>query len=112
MKIAIAVLLMSGFAWAGKPASTPNPAEYNTNIHVSASRIVYYAGLTFSHLEVSIGGKKYELECSLVELLALGDYKAKLVQDEHKTAYESIQTYEFLFPDNKTLKYKVVAQTE
>jgi hypothetical protein len=111
MKIAIVVLLMSGFAWAGK-TSTPNPAEYNTNIHVSASRYVFYANLTFSHLDVSIGGKKYELECPLVELLALGDYKAKLVQDEHKTAYESIQTYEFLFPDNKTLKYKVVAQTE
>ena len=47
-----------------------------------------------------------------VTLLALGDYKAKLVQDVHKTTYESSQAYEFLFPDKKTRRFFVVGQTE
>jgi hypothetical protein len=50
-------------------------------------------------LKVVINGKKYELKSGSVKnvVLALGDYKAKLVQDEHKTAYDSLQVYEFLF---------------
>jgi hypothetical protein len=60
-------------------------------------------------LEVIIDRRKYELEDSTLEanleagvtLLALGDYKAKLVRDLHKTTYESSQAYEFLFPDKK-----------
>jgi hypothetical protein len=44
--------------------------------------------------------------------LALGDYKAKLVQDKHRTAYESSQAYEFLFPDNTTRKFTVVGWIE
>jgi hypothetical protein len=44
--------------------------------------------------------------------LALGDYKAKLVKDEHKKTYESLQEYEFLLPDKKTRKFSVVGQTE
>jgi hypothetical protein len=47
-----------------------------------------------------------------VSLLALGDYKAKLVQDVHETTDESSEAYEFLFPDNKTRKFFVVGQTE
>ena len=80
----------------------------------------------FSHgkpvqmLSVIINGKKYELEGDAlkgtreggVTLLALGDYKAKLVLDVHKTTYESSQIYEFLFPDNKTRKFLIVGQTE
>jgi hypothetical protein len=45
-------------------------------------------------------------------VLALGDYKAKLVQDDHKTAYDSLQVYEFLFADKKTRKFEVVGQME
>jgi hypothetical protein len=41
--------------------------------------------------------------------LALGDYKAKVVQDEHKNTYASSQAYEILFPDKKTRQYYVVA---
>jgi hypothetical protein len=75
-------------------------------------------------LVVLIDGKKYELEAELkgawlverlknrVALLALGDYKAKLVEDVHKNSYESSQTYEFRFTDGKTKKFVVVGQTE
>lgn len=64
-------------------------------------------------MDVVIQGKKYELrsELSLGKLLVLGNYKAKLVKDDHPTAYDSSQVYEFLFPD-KTRPYVVVGQSE
>jgi hypothetical protein len=63
-------------------------------------------------LNVVIDGKKYELQSELAigRLLALGDYKAKLVTNR-KSAYEALRVYEFLLPD-KTRRYEVVGQTE
>jgi hypothetical protein len=94
----------------GWPAG-PDPAEYTITIHVSASRIEF---VSKQDLDVSIGGKKYELvcECSAGTLLALGDYKAKLVKDQHKTTYDSIQIYEFVFTDRSTRRFEVVGTTE
>jgi len=108
-KIALAALLLfSALAWAG---TIPNPADYTINVHVTASNS--YIAHPVLILNVVIGGKNYVLRGYLGgSLLALGDYKAKLVRDEHKVAYESIQEYEFLFPDMKTAKFGVVGQTE
>jgi hypothetical protein len=105
------VLLASALSWAG---TDPNPAEYSVNVHVSSSRMVIAACCNISRqmLSVVIDGKKYELESGVNALLALGDYKAKLVRDDHRTAYDSFQTYEFLFPDKKTRKFDVVGQIE
>jgi hypothetical protein len=52
-------------------------------------------------LDVVMDGKNEELrsELPIGRLLALGDYKAKLVTNEHPTAYDSFQVSEFLFPD-------------
>jgi hypothetical protein len=71
-------------------------------------------------LNVIIDGKKYQLESPAfnaplqngVTILVPGDYKAKLVQDVHKTPYESLQVYEFMFSDKKTRKFFVVGETE
>jgi len=107
-KITFAILLLASlFAWAG---AEPNPAEYTVNVHVSSSSIA--AGR--QELGVVIDGKNYSLTSGigLSGLLALGDYKAKLVRDEHKTAYDSVRTYEFLLPDKKTRRFGVVGQTE
>jgi hypothetical protein len=106
-KITLAVLLLlAAFAWAGTP---PNPAEYTVNVHVSRSRI---KGI-YQNLNVVVNGRKYELENSGDHmLLALGDYKAKLVKDEHKGTYDSLQIYEFLLPDQKTSRFVVIGQTE
>jgi len=103
------VLLGSVFAWAG---AEPNPAEYTVNVHVSSSSIDIERG--YQVLNVVIDGKKYELgsELRIGRLLALGDYKARLVKDEHKTTYDSLQVYEFLFPDKKTRQFLLVGQTE
>jgi hypothetical protein len=105
------LFLLSAFAWAG---SNSNPAEYTVNVHVSTSRMVPEAGARFQRLDVIIDGKKYELESEkpVNVLLSLGDYKAKIVQDDHKVTYDSYKIYEFLFPDQKTRKFIVVGQTE
>jgi hypothetical protein len=78
-----------------------------------ATRIAF-GGRLLQDLDVIIDGKKYELasELSLGQLLVLGDYKAKLVKDEHRTTYDSYQVYEFLFTDGKTRKFDVVGQIE
>jgi hypothetical protein len=103
------LLLLSIFAHA----SDPKPADYTTTIHVSATRIAI-AARAVQELDVTIDGRKYELasELSLNQLLTLGDYKAKLVKDDHRSTYDSYQVYEFLFPDGKTRKFDVVGQVE
>ena len=108
--MSFSILLFSAVACA----ADPNPAEYTINVHVSSSRMVLETSLLFSQeLDVVIEGKRYELLAANANaLLALGDYKAKLVKDEHRTAYESFQVYEFLFPDKKIRKFTVVGVTE
>jgi hypothetical protein len=102
----VVVLLCSALAWAGKD---PVPDEYKVNIHVTSSRLIE----SWPRLSVIIDGKKYELQGKpTLALLAPGDYKAKLVKDEHKTSYDSYRIYEFLFPDMKTRKYYLVGATE
>jgi hypothetical protein len=111
-KIALALLfLFSTLAWS---AADANPADYTISVHVSSSRIdIRYPSEL--RLSVVIEGKKYDLLGSVDSvntLLALGDYKAKLVKDEHKTTYLSRRVYEFIFPDKKIRKFTVVGQTE
>jgi hypothetical protein len=109
----VGLLCFSAMLWAG---ANPNPDEYNINVHVSSSRMTFIDNRIVGQqeLKVVIDGKKYELKGSggLNVLFALGDYKAKLVQDSHRTAYDSDQVYEFLLPDKKTRKFRVVGQTE
>jgi hypothetical protein len=107
-KITFAIMLVSVLAWAGDDV---NPADYTVKVHVSASGTAN----NMQELSVVIKGKHFNLESQLGtpdKLLALGDYQAKLVQDEHKTAYDSHQVYEFLFPDKKTRKFVIVGETE
>jgi hypothetical protein len=107
-KITLPILLLSALAWAG---GNPNPAEYTVNVHVSSSRLdIKY----FQELTVAIDGKRCGLrsERAMARVLALGDYKAKLVRDEHKATYDSFQVYEFLFQDKKTRTFMVVERTE
>ena len=120
-KIALLFLLLSAFSYAG-----PNNDEYSISVHVTSARWVMEPAILngpqpIERLGVVIDGKKYELAAPAplranlqagVTLLALGDYKARLVQDVHKTAYESSQAYEFQFPDKKTRKFIVVSQSE
>jgi hypothetical protein len=104
--LAAVVLLCSALVWA---RSAPNPTDYALNAHVSSSRIAERGSL---RLTVTIDGKKVELSGFGPALLLPGDYKAKLIRDDHKNGYDSFQIFEFLFPDGKTRKYYLVAITE
>ena len=115
----VLVVLFGAFCWAAPPAD-----EYSVDVHTSSS---YWemdpASLgpqAVQRLKAVIGGKKYELKAPIkggnlqagATLLIPGDYTARLVQDVHKTGYESSQAYEFLFPDKKTRKFTVVGLSE
>jgi hypothetical protein len=107
------VLCLSVSVWAAPQAA---PVAYNIDIHVSTSRMVLHGDsvLHYQYLNVTIGGKKYELSSirSFDQLLVLGDYKARLMTDEHKGNYDSWQVYEFQLPDKKTRRFVVVGQLE
>jgi hypothetical protein len=95
--------------------AAPAPDDYSINVHVTSSYIIYAGSAGGLGLDVVINAKKYQLGGDTFKggaILALGDYKAKLVKDEHPTAYETLQEYEFLFPDSKTKKFIVVGQSE
>jgi hypothetical protein len=97
--------------------AAPNPSDYNINVHVSATRMVLESNsLAYrQNLNVVVDGKKYELESvdRSNALLMLGDYKARLVKDQHWAAtYDSWRVYEFLFPDKKTRQFLVVGESE
>jgi len=114
-KFALLLVLLSAFLWAA-----PAPDDYPVKVHVTSSHfdVLPYNGFirSFQRLDVVIDGKKYVLEEGTPqrrhELLTLGDYSARLFEDEHKTAYSSSRTYEFLLPDGKTRKFVVIGQSE
>jgi hypothetical protein len=114
INIIAVVVLLSALCW-----TQSSSGGYSTNVHAYSSQWIVVPstlGLQSTQkLNVTIEGKKYELEAQTkgpVALLALGDYKAKLVEDAHKNSYESTQTYEIQFSDGKTRRFIVVGQTE
>jgi hypothetical protein len=95
-------------------AQKPDPSQYPTVVHVSASQVESEGLNEFQTLTVTIGGKHYLLSGSLISgsLLDPGDYPAKLISDVHKTSYLSSQEYELLFPDGKTWKCTLAGESE
>jgi len=97
-----------------------NAADYPLAVHVSASAYAPTSNL-YQTLTAAIGNMHYQLLgltcgsklCSHASgLINPGDYHAKLIQDEHKTSYESLQQFEILFPDGSTRRFDVIAQAE
>jgi hypothetical protein len=112
-KLVLIILLLSAFSFA---ADKPNAADYTINVHVTASNL---EGGAVPLLNVVIDGKNYLLRSQKdtlnskgVAILTLGDYKAKLVVDEHNSAHEFTQVYEFLFSDGRIMKFNVVGTSE
>jgi hypothetical protein len=94
-------------------AAAPKPDDYPVMIHVSSSQRLYIGSSLGAQLNVTIDGKRYVLEGPWANgLLALGDYKAKLIKEERKTTYESKLQYQLLFPDGKTRIFDVAGQSE
>jgi hypothetical protein len=116
LMILLWLLPAAAFAGDKQPA---NPADYTITVHVEASyaRSSSSNGLYFPYqrLKAVINGKNVELTggtgATLSGVLALGDYKAKVVPTPHapKVArgYVVYLTYEFLFPDGKTEQYAI-----
>lgn len=107
-------LVLSAWAWGATPAKQP---EYNVNVHVTASRTVKHSESSprYQYLNVTIDGRKYELESVLGidGLLTVGDYKARLSTDEHKHGgSDFLQLYEFQLPDKWTREFLLVRQSE
>jgi hypothetical protein len=105
----LALLLLATLA----PAA-PAPEEYSITVHVFGAHFTQCASAPGQWLDVVIDKKQYVLTTTAPDgaLLDVGDYKAKLLTDEHKTSYETKRVYELLFPDQQTRKCHVVSQTE
>lgn len=93
------------------------PDDYSITVHITASRIVFGPDHHFAqNLCATIDGKKYELEFSKqfarVLLLRVGDYRAKLIEQNNTSSYELNQVYEFKFADGKTRKFNVIGMEE
>lgn len=112
--IAFALLLLA-FA-CPTFAAPPNLADYPIDVQVTASQMTKLsADAPFvQQISATVGGKKYRLqsEIGVNALLSLGNYKAKLVTDEHKKTYDSFRVYELLLPDQKTRRYIVIEQLD
>jgi hypothetical protein len=105
-------------------AAPGHPDDHPITVHVSASHWSVMPGISFASsvqtLDVVIDGRKFELAASTgrndigkgIRVLALGDYKAKLVIDTHDNVYESCQAYELVLPDQKNRKFFVIGQSE
>jgi hypothetical protein len=80
--VALALLFLSCvLVWAA-----PSASDYDISVHVSATRMVFRGSSAgYQSLSVILNGKRYELESlgAPNALLMLGDYKARLVKDQH-----------------------------
>ena len=61
---------------------------------------------------VVIDGKTFELSEFVVpsQLMRVGDYKARILNDLVLSPYRYSRSYEFLFPDGKKSKFVVVGE--
>jgi hypothetical protein len=133
MKAVASAVLLSCLALVGShralgAEAKNDPGQFPLAVHISAST---YATENDSRLgaidqlteivTATIDGKHYQLSGPTSSAKAFmhgnglinpGDYHAKLVKDDHKTSYESQQTFEILFPDGTTRSFFVIAQSE
>jgi hypothetical protein len=97
-------------------AQAPSPAaDYALTVRVVSSHLMDDCSATCvwaQHLNVTINGKKYELEDTnpRTDLIRPGDYKAKILEDKTTLPYAYLRTYEFLFPDGQARRYIVVGE--
>jgi hypothetical protein len=118
---ALLSILLIPLVMPARAEGQTNPGDYKLKIHVSAAE--YAPSSTLQQiLTVVIDGKHYRMigptssarmfSGNGTGLLNPGDYKGKLVEDTHKSSFESIQSYELLLPDGKTRKFSVIMQGE
>jgi hypothetical protein len=125
MKKIVFSLLLLGVTSA---FASPNPAEFTETLHVTNSHLVLNPPgrpnpIPNQQLNVIVGGKKYELYGASISamsdsaaqpagVLRVGDYKAKLIQENLKPIYLLFRSYQILLPDGKTITLRVIGQDE
>jgi hypothetical protein len=114
MRILLALWLISSSV-----ALAATNDDYTINIHVSYSRLIMDGGHLYQQLDTVIDGHHYELGGPFVSssvfdaaLLLPGDYKAKIVKEDHRATYKMMVIYEFKFPDGKTDRFTVIGVGE
>jgi hypothetical protein len=110
--LALLLLLPTTFLYAAKPQ--PNPADYTITVHVVFSRSEPYGeGVNYQplqQLETVINGQQVELRTNNPGVLALNDYKARIIPTKgikNANASDVYLTYELLLPDGTTREYMV-----
>lgn len=123
-RVFVFLILLSSVSMPAQEAK-PNPDDYKINVHVRSSRLggacggVMFGTSTCSanqQLSVEIDGKTYDLTSqdlyAHAALLHAGNYKARVLKEEIKLGYEYNRTYELLFSDGHTRKYRVTGEYE
>jgi hypothetical protein len=116
------IFLLGFLLCARSIAQMSGPVDL-ANIHVTASRIDSSCGVFkgvsscpgTQEITANIDGKKYELQSATFfpkGIVALGDYKAVLVDEPTKPTGEFTRTYNLLFPDQSKRKFYVIGQME
>jgi hypothetical protein len=109
MKIALLSLALC-LAAVTASAGDKKPADYPLTAHVLLSRNT--AGGQTQWLDAVIDGRQVELEGQSGGVLALGDYKARILKGSYTetrpNSYDTYLQYEFLFPDGHTRPYFLV----
>lgn len=84
---------------------------YDIQAHIVESHIDSGA----QYLTAVINGSKYELKSANTAskgVVALGDYKAKLIAQQQKPTHEFTKIYNLLFPDGSFRAFLVIGQME
>ena len=91
--------------------SAASLANYPLVVHVSGSYWDMHDGL--NTIDATIDSAKYKLvTVNTPQLIALGDYHARIVPPKKTPAYIVDREYEFLFPDGKTAKFQLCGEWE
>jgi hypothetical protein len=122
-RVFVFLILLSSASMFAQEAK-PNPNDYKVNVRVRSSLLAFMCGgvsmgssscSSNQQLKVEIDGKTYDLlsqDHSHVALLRTGNYKARLLKEDTKLAHEYTRTYELLFPNGDTRKYRVTGEYE
>ena len=121
--VKVGLVLLCAMAVSLPMVAQAKSADYAVKVHVSGSRIGEDCGVSRGSsncssvqiLTVAIDGAKYELESETLlpkGIVALGDYPAKLTEDQQKPTHEFTRAYELKFPDGSARKFRVIGQTE
>lgn len=111
MKVFTAVFFAVLWTAFARAAGSPNPADYTINVHISASHLdtecanglcrnLVYADTLLNGKKLQLSGNAVIVKKTLM-LIAPGDYRAKLIKDNHNSNSSLFnQEYELLLPDN------------